>query len=74
MLNKKIYNTLKGLIFQYKTKDDYTSELTTIAEEFAIEFAEWIDKNHSSISLKDYSDKKKMLEMFKIEKELMKNE
>jgi hypothetical protein len=42
----------------------------TIADDYAIEFAEWIDKNHKSISLEIYSNKKKVLEIFKKEKGL----
>ena len=41
-----------------------------IADEFAIGFAEWIDKNNKSISLEIYSDKKKLLEIYKKEKGL----
>jgi hypothetical protein len=41
-----------------------------IADDYAIQFAEWIDKNHKSISLEIYSNKKKVLEIFKKEKGL----
>ena len=49
----------------------YQSEkCEAIADEFAIGFAEWIDKNNKSISLEIYSDKKKLLEIYKKEKGL----
>lgn len=44
--------------------------LEKIADDYAIEFAEWIDKNHKSISLEIYSNKKELLEIFKKEKGL----
>ena len=43
-LESKIYNALKGVMFKDKTKDDYTSELINIADEHAVEFAEWVRK------------------------------
>jgi hypothetical protein len=48
-LYKKISNTLKGVMFQYKTRDDYTVELAAIADEWAIEFAEWVNKRQYDI-------------------------
>lgn len=51
-------------------KYDHENKCVKIADEFAIEFAEWIDKNNKSISLEIYSDKKKLLEIYKKEKGL----
>ncbi len=53
-----------------EVKSPISSGLEKIADDYAIEFAEWIDKNHKSISLEIYSNKKKVLEIFKKEKGL----
>jgi hypothetical protein len=72
-MKSKIYNALKGVMFNYKTKDDYTSELVNIAEEFAIEFAEWCLDNYDSDDAGKFdifykNNMKELLEIFKKEK------
>jgi hypothetical protein len=80
-LERKTYNTLKGVMFKEKTKDDYTSELVNIAEEFAIEFAEWCANRYVKLHsvwcpiFGDQRDKnnwktsKELLDQFKKEKD-----
>ena len=80
-LERKTYNTLKGVMFKEKTKDDYTSELVNIAEEFAIEFAEWCANRYVKLNsvwcpiFGDQRDKnnwktsKELLDQFKKEKD-----
>jgi len=65
-MKSKIYNALKGVMFKDKTKDDYTSELVDIAEEFAIGFAEWLIKRET----KYFESLKELLEIYKKEKGL----
>jgi hypothetical protein len=65
-LKEKFTNAIV-LPFEYEKK---IQESLIIADEFAIGFAEWIDKNNKSISLEIYSDKKKLLEIYKKEKDL----
>jgi hypothetical protein len=78
-MKSKIYNALKGVMFKDKTKDDYTSELVNIAEEFAIEFAFFIGEHtYTSYSngtwSNDFGDEnlttKELLEIYKKEKGL----
>jgi hypothetical protein len=71
-MKSKIYNALKGVMFKEKTKDDYTSELVDIAEEFAIEFAEWKDNylSNKKIIFENYTKTtKELLEIYKKEKD-----
>jgi hypothetical protein len=85
ILSRKISNALKGVIFQNKTRDDYTAELTTIADEFAIGFAEWLNNGRFSQYGSSWVDPRKnknengdwlffsskqLLEIYKKEKEL----
>jgi hypothetical protein len=70
-VESKIYNALKGVMFKDKTKEDYTSELVNIAEEFAIEFAEWKDNilSNKKIIFENYTKTtKELLEIYKKEK------
>jgi hypothetical protein len=68
-MKSKIYNALKGVMFKDKTKDDYTSELVDIAEEFAIEFAEWFILNHTEEVFYNENYTKQLLEIYKKEKD-----
>lgn len=51
-------------------EEECSDECEQIADDYAIEFAEWIDKNHKLISIEIYSNKKELLEIFKKEKGL----
>ena len=69
-MKSKIYNALKGVIFKDKTKDDYTNELVNIADEFALDFAEWylnlwLTDNKSHF---DNCSPKQLLEIYKNQK------
>jgi hypothetical protein len=65
--------TLKDQFYQYcnnsNVREDYAEQCEKIAQEFAIEFAEWIVKNcnHSKLKTLDY---KELLEIYKKEKQL----
>jgi hypothetical protein len=79
-LHKKISNALKGVIFQNKTRDDYTTELISIADDYAIEFSTWCANKYVKLHsvwvsiFGDQKDKnnwktaKELLEIFKREK------
>jgi hypothetical protein len=70
-MKSKIYNALKGVMFKDKTKDDYTSELVNIADEFALDFAEWLYLDGRDILIyKGLKTSKELLEIFKKEKGL----
>lgn len=55
---------------RYYKRSDKLDRMVELADDYAIDFAEWIDSNHKSISLAIYSDKKKVLQIFKKEKGL----
>jgi hypothetical protein len=69
-MKSKIYNALKGVMFKDKTKDDYTSELVDIAEEFAIGFAEWLVIIYNEDIIYDEYTTKELLKIYKKEKRL----
>jgi hypothetical protein len=74
ILKEKFRNLFKDHFYKSLEEklllDSVDDDLEKIADDYAIEFANWIDKNHKSIYVEIYNNKKKLLEIFKQEKGL----